>query len=293
MGLAKRRDESSHLTNTSQGIGTPYYMPYEQAMNARLADERSDIYALGSTLYHLITGEVPFPGESSLEIVEKKGLGVYAPAGVLQPNVPEALDDILTRMLARDPQDRYQTVSQLIVDLDRAHLAATIPSFINRDLALQDPVVRKQWTAPVAPTSPDLQLQQAVKQADKAAEPWFLRYEDQQGNLCKSRVTTAEILDRLRQGKLAPRAEAARSLQGEYKPLEKWPEFARTVASLRMRRKADQRQGVVRAAPAPAAQPLAGALAQAARWWWLLAGGALGMVLLVLIFSTLYMLWHS
>ena len=45
LGLAKRRDDASNLTHASQGIGTPYYMPYEQAMNAKLADERSDIYA--------------------------------------------------------------------------------------------------------------------------------------------------------------------------------------------------------------------------------------------------------
>src|SRR5262249_2236095 len=66
LGLAKRTDEASHLTGARQGFGTPYYMPYEQAMNARLADGRSDIYALGATLYHLVTGEVPFPGSSHL-----------------------------------------------------------------------------------------------------------------------------------------------------------------------------------------------------------------------------------
>src|SRR5262249_22290853 len=52
LGLAKRTDEASHLTAARQGFGTPYYMPYEQAMNAKYADGRSDIYALGATLYH-------------------------------------------------------------------------------------------------------------------------------------------------------------------------------------------------------------------------------------------------
>src|SRR5262249_47439060 len=55
-GLAKRTDEASHLTAARQGFGTSYYMPYEQALNAKQADGRSDIYALGATLYHLLTG---------------------------------------------------------------------------------------------------------------------------------------------------------------------------------------------------------------------------------------------
>src|SRR5205085_3416730 len=107
LGLAKRTDEASHLTAARQGFGTPYYMPYEQAMNAKYADGRSDIYALGATLYHLVTGDVPFPGENHLEIVSKKDVGLYTPASVVNSAVPVALDDILERMLARDPGDRY------------------------------------------------------------------------------------------------------------------------------------------------------------------------------------------
>ena len=71
LGLAKRRDDPASITHADQGIGTPYYMPYEQAMNAKMADERSDIYALGATFYHLLTGEVPFPGDTALEIDRK------------------------------------------------------------------------------------------------------------------------------------------------------------------------------------------------------------------------------
>src|SRR5205807_7223430 len=114
LGLAKRTDETSHLTAARQGFGTPYYMPYEQALNARHADGRSDIYALGATLYHLLTGEVPFKGESPLDIVEAKDRGEFVPAGQVNEAVPGILDQILGRMLARQPRDRYQTASELI-----------------------------------------------------------------------------------------------------------------------------------------------------------------------------------
>src|SRR5262245_43047923 len=98
LGLAKRADEPSHLTQNRQGFGTTAYMPYEQAISAKRADGRSDLYALGATLYHLITGVVPFPGENHLEVVEKKNLGHYRPAGSLNSSVPAALDHILAKL---------------------------------------------------------------------------------------------------------------------------------------------------------------------------------------------------
>src|SRR5205823_7260777 len=88
LGLAKRLDEPSHLTATRQAFGTTPYMPYEQAVNAKAADGRSDLYALGATLYHLVTGAVPFPGDNHLEVVEKKNQGQFVPAGALNPAVP-------------------------------------------------------------------------------------------------------------------------------------------------------------------------------------------------------------
>jgi serine/threonine-protein kinase len=157
LGLAKRMDDASQLTATHQGFGTPYYMPYEQAISAKRADSRSDIYALGATLYHLLTGEVPFKGESPGEIAEKKLEGDFIPAHVINPEVPPLLDGILARMMARNPRDRFQTASELIVHLERSQLAAALPSFVELDQALTDPLVRARLTAPAEATRPDLQ----------------------------------------------------------------------------------------------------------------------------------------
>src|SRR5262249_18275481 len=196
LGLAKRTDEASHLTAARQGFGTPYYMPFEQAMNAKYADGRSDIYALGATLYHLVSGEVPFPGINHLEIVEKKDIGEFPPARTHNAEVPAVLENILARMLARDPADRYQTVSELIVDLDRSNLAAAVPSFIDPDRAMQDPVVRSRLTAPAQATAPDFPgPARRPRPQPRKAQPdvWYLRYRDQSGRSCKAKATTQQV----------------------------------------------------------------------------------------------------
>jgi serine/threonine protein kinase len=157
LGLAKRMDDASQLTATHQAFGTPYYMPYEQAINAKKADSRSDIFALGATLYHLLTGEVPFKGNSPGEVAERKMEGDFTPAHVLNEEVPPLLDGILARMMARNPRDRFQTASELIVQLERTNLAASLPSFIELGQALADPIVRARLTAPAEATQPDLE----------------------------------------------------------------------------------------------------------------------------------------
>jgi serine/threonine-protein kinase len=282
LGLAKRTDEASHLTAARQGFGTPYYMPYEQAMNAKYADGRSDIYALGATLYHLLAGEVPFPGVNHLEILDKKNNGYFVPASLISPEVPAVLDDILGKMLGREPAERYQTASELIVDLERANLAASVPSFVDPELALRDPLVRQRLTSAAQPTSPDLRQQREAVRPPPRGNPdlWYLRYRDRNGQWCKARATTAEILQRLRDGKLPRDAEASREAQGGYKALASYGEFQAADghgSGKRPAASASSRKGK-RERPAPASSPPQ-ALAFSRRWWVLLGAGV-GLVAL-------------
>jgi serine/threonine protein kinase len=118
MGLA-RLDQLSHpdssaseLTQTGTLMGTPAYVAPEQALDPRRADIRSDVYSLGCTLYHLLTGQPPFPRGSLAEILLKHQLTEPTAVEELRPEVPPRLGAVLRKLMAKRPQDRYQTPAE-------------------------------------------------------------------------------------------------------------------------------------------------------------------------------------
>jgi hypothetical protein len=124
LGLAKGIDDDSDLTQVGEGAGTPSYMPLEQARNAKDADQRSDIYALGATMYHLLVGKRPFSGATAYEVFKAKETGKYEPASQCNPRVPQALDGIIETAMAADPARRYQGAGELIEALEATGLAS-------------------------------------------------------------------------------------------------------------------------------------------------------------------------
>ncbi|MCE9565210.1 MAG: serine/threonine protein kinase [Planctomycetes bacterium] len=124
MGLARvispdGSDSEMGLTQEGMFLGTPDYVSPEQAENSRQADGRSDIFSLGGTLYFLLTGEVPFPGKTLVEKI-RKALTEPPPSPLAKrKDVPPALDSIVRKMLACDPNDRYQHASDVVIALDR------------------------------------------------------------------------------------------------------------------------------------------------------------------------------
>jgi serine/threonine-protein kinase len=232
LGLAKKTDEDCHLTGARQGFGTPSYMPYEQSIDAKEADGRSDIYALGATLYHLVTGELPFPGLNSLDVAERKRVGDFTPASAHNPNVPPSLDRILRRMMAREPGARYQTASELIVELERSNLSLPVPSFVDPELALQDPLMRARLLAPAEPTRLDATAAANRKRLPESdPDIWYLRYRTRDGKVRKARLSTAQIRKRIEEGKLGLALEASHALDGRFRPLKSYREFGAAAAS--------------------------------------------------------------
>jgi serine/threonine-protein kinase len=116
LGLAKAVGDLG-LTQTGMGLGTPLYAAPEQALDAKRVDARSDLYALGCVLYHLLTGQPPFTGSNLVEVIGAKEKGAFAPARRLNPEVPGALDRIFPRLLARQPELRYRSCAELVEDL--------------------------------------------------------------------------------------------------------------------------------------------------------------------------------
>jgi eukaryotic-like serine/threonine-protein kinase len=112
------RAGASQMTEAGSIIGTAQYLSPEQARGG-VVDYRSDLYSLGVVLYELLTGTVPFTGDTPVEIAMKHLSTVPEPPSARRPEIPPALDQIVLRALAKDPDERYQSAEEMDAELAR------------------------------------------------------------------------------------------------------------------------------------------------------------------------------
>lgn len=126
-GIAKASTQDARLTQAGQVFGTPHYMSPEQASGSPV-DLRSDIYAVGVILYELCTGQLPFDADNFMAILTQHMYKSPLPPSMIEGLVlPPGLEDVILRCLAKEPTERYQTMTALGEDIERV-FAGTLPT---------------------------------------------------------------------------------------------------------------------------------------------------------------------
>jgi serine/threonine-protein kinase len=258
LGLAKATNEDMGLTKTGTGAGTPIFMAPEQCRDAKNVDARADIYSLGCMLYCFLTGRPPFLGETVVELFEAKEKGKFPPARKFNDAVPDRLDLIIDKCLARKPEQRYQTCAELLQDLRGLGLAAAELSF----LAPGGGAPRKAAApAPAKPLAPTVALGDrpggakaavppqppagAKAAPARAAEPepgqWFVSYRNRAGKEIKRRLTELQVIELIKDEHFDLQAQASRTVKGPYRLLASYPEFERAFRGRITKAQAERR----------------------------------------------------
>ncbi|MFC1479268.1 serine/threonine protein kinase [Planctomycetota bacterium] len=131
LGLAKRADLDKGGSITQEGVvmGTPHYMSPEQGRGEKL-DGRSDVYSLGATLFHMLTGRTPFMGKSSYAIIAEVIKGNFPYPSDVEPSIPLTVSDTVVKMMAFSPDERFKSPKEVIKEIERIEDEATDKTMI-------------------------------------------------------------------------------------------------------------------------------------------------------------------
>ncbi len=266
-GLAKALDEDVSMTQSGTGLGTPLYMAPEQARNAKHVDKRTDIYALGCTLYYFLTGKLPFSGSNTLELIVAKEKGTFTHARKHNPQIPERLDLMIDKMLMKDPAHRYGDCAEIIHDLGSLGLANPALGFIQeagvgeavvsaavsaassvgaaRTQSVRGGTTAQQTAAKLPPASGDRRTsaEDAARTAPKmtSGKTWFVQHKGSDGKTVITKMSTGEVMAGIKSETLDLAAKAKDAPGGAFLPLAQYPEFSSLASNRAVKMEAEAR----------------------------------------------------
>ncbi|MGH7657808.1 MAG: serine/threonine-protein kinase, partial [Gemmatimonadales bacterium] len=116
-GIARQMDGSPGTTGSGFVVGTPTYMSPEQALGQQNVDHRADLYAVGAMLYQMVTGQPPYEGETSQEVIGRHINDPIPSPGEVDEDIPEWLSNVVVHAMAKRPDERYQHAAEMAADL--------------------------------------------------------------------------------------------------------------------------------------------------------------------------------
>jgi eukaryotic-like serine/threonine-protein kinase len=233
-GMVKIEDDDDEmhrqLTQTGHAVGTPWFMPLEQARNAKEIDGRSDIYALGCTLYAFLTGRPPFMGRTIVDVIQAKEAGTFPAARQANSDVPERLDLILAKMTAKLPKNRYQTCDEMIKDLESLGLASANLTFVSAKPTAKSALEKVDTLARTKITSAPMKSRADVDFAASAApaldlDLWYVQVRMPDGKIKTRKYHTAQLMKMLADGTIAVSARGSHTPNNGFRSLATFKEF--------------------------------------------------------------------
>lgn len=136
LGLARAIDDKeAAMAEKGKAYGTPYYISPEQIRGELNIGPQADIYSLGATLYHMVTGNVPFNGKNPTEVMQKHLKAPLVPPDHVNPKLSAGISEVIEMMMAKSRRQRYKSCSDLIVDL-KAVRAGELPPIAHKEASV-------------------------------------------------------------------------------------------------------------------------------------------------------------
>ncbi|MFG0259601.1 MAG: serine/threonine protein kinase, partial [Phycisphaerales bacterium JB041] len=172
MGLARAiTDKEAAEAEAGKAFGTPYYISPEQIRGEKNIGPPADIYSLGATLYHMVTGSVPFDGKNPSAVMHKHLKAELVPPDHVNPKLNAGISEVIEMMMAKDPRKRYRSCADLLLDLREVRSGGS-PTIAHKDMLPSDTLATLAAAEAQAASTTDIPLDRSIG-GNQLIRPWL------------------------------------------------------------------------------------------------------------------------